>query len=140
MEKSKSYKITSEFENVNFISSQVRKFLCEDLPDQTPGNEIEMCLIEALNNIVKHAYKLESGNLIEIEATLNENGAANILLIDSGNPRPTVEKATLEFDPTDIENLPEGGMGLYIIEELMDETEYYTEGNKNYYKMVKDLN
>ena len=139
MEKEKSYIITSEFDNVNFISNEIRKFLCNGMCDPKSGNEIEICLIEALNNIVKHAYQLEAGNLIEIKASLNENGLATILIIDSGIKRPSVQKATLEFDPNDIENLPEGGMGLYIIEELTDETDYYSEGNKNYYKMVKQL-
>lgn len=138
MTKTKSFTITSEYENVNFIASEIRNFLCDESIDEKLSNEVEICLIEALNNVIKHAYKAEPGNLIDIETVL-ENDEASVTIVDSGTSRTNTDKATLEFDPDDIDNLPEGGMGLFIIEELMDDTIYKIEGNKNYYTMVKSL-
>jgi anti-sigma regulatory factor (Ser/Thr protein kinase) len=36
-------------------------------------------------------------------------------------------------------SLPEGGMGLYLIEKIMDETEYLSKEGKNYYRMKKKI-
>ncbi|MCZ7603337.1 MAG: hypothetical protein M5R37_10725 [Melioribacteraceae bacterium] len=43
----------------------------------------------------------------------------------------------MEYDPEDIENLPEGGMGLYIIDQLMDEISYKVLDGVNIFSMKK---
>ena len=63
-----------------------------------------------------------------------------INLTDYGESRKNVGKPVLEFDPDDIDSLPEGGMGLFIIEQLMDENFYTVKGNKNIFTLVKTVN
>lgn len=72
---------------------------------------------EAFNNVVLHAYAERRGEIaIEIEPTPR---ALVVRLIDDGD----------SFDPAvvplpELESLPEGGMGLYIMREAMDEIVY----------------
>jgi serine/threonine-protein kinase RsbW len=99
---------------------------------------MEMCLVEALNNIVEHAYNSESNNPINIYITIDSD-FLTITLVDEGISRTNFEKPTLEFDPNDIKSLPEGGMGLYIIDQLMDVTEYLNKNDHNIFKMTKKL-
>ena len=47
--------------------------------------------------------------------------------------------SSLEFDPEDLRSIPEGGMGLVIIKEIMDSTGYKTEDGKNHLTMTKKL-
>ncbi len=134
----KRFIINSEYKNVNSVCF-ITKTFCEDhfISD---GNirEIELCLAEALNNIIKHAYKGAENNTIEISMEIR-NKQFKVILIDYGIERSNLNKPTLEFDPNDIESLPEGGMGLFIIEQLMNETNYLRDGNKNIFTMVKNI-
>jgi anti-sigma regulatory factor (Ser/Thr protein kinase) len=45
----------------------------------------------------------------------------------------------LDFDPADVEHLPEGGMGLFIIHNVMDRVEYHRHGERNTFSMTRRL-
>jgi anti-sigma regulatory factor (Ser/Thr protein kinase) len=47
--------------------------------------------------------------------------------------------AALKFDSSDIENLPESGRGLAIIQSYMDEVHYKVKDNGNYLTMKKKI-
>ncbi len=135
---SKKFIINSEYKNVNSVCF-ITKTFCEDhLISENCIREIELSLAEALNNIIKHAYKGEENNTIEIFIEIADR-KLRIVLTDNGIERSNLEKPTLDFDPSDIDSLPEGGMGLFIIEQLMDETKYIRDGNKNIFTMVKNI-
>ncbi len=135
---SKNFTVNSEYKNVSSVCFIVKTF-CEDnhIPD-AKIREIELCTAEALNNIIKHAYKGNEKNIIEINIEFMDN-KLTIDLKDDGFERMNLSKPKLEFDPTDIDSLPEGGMGLFIIEQLMDENKYVRDGNKNIFTLVKNI-
>lgn len=133
------FSINSEYSAVTGLISRLRdEEFYSDINDRIRG-EIEICLVEALNNVVRHSYKEESGHEIKIELINSEN-SFEIIIIENGLPRPEMDKPDLEFDPDDIDNIPEGGMGLFIIDQLMDETAYSSEEGKNILVMKKNLN
>lgn len=84
---------------------------------------------EAFNNVVVHAYADRPGQVaIEIEPT---SRALVVRLMDEGT----------SFDPSvvpapQLELLPEGGMGLYIMRAAMDEV-VYEAGSPNVLRLVK---
>jgi serine/threonine-protein kinase RsbW len=133
---SKSFSINSDYKNVS-SACFIAKTFCEDhFVNETITKEIELCLAEALNNIIKHSYKGDNKNLIDIELKFTDN-KFSFSLSDYGLPRTNVGKPKLEFDPNDIDSLPEGGMGLFIIEQLMDENTYISENGKNTFTVIK---
>ncbi len=133
---SKSFSINSDYKNVS-SACFITKTFCEDhLVNETTTKEIELCLAEALNNIIKHSYKGDNKNLIDIDLSFNNN-KFSFSLSDYGLPRTNVDKPKLEFDPNDIDSLPEGGMGLFIISQLMDESTYVSENGKNTFTVSK---
>lgn len=133
---SKSFTINSEYKNVSSVCFIVKTF-CEEhqLPEEQV-REIELSLAEALNNIIKHSYKGVETNKIDIFIEYS-NKTLTIKLTDYGEARKNLNKPVLEFDPNDIDSLPEGGMGLFIIEQLMDKNSYSSDGNKNTFTLVK---
>ena len=96
------------------------------------------CLTESLNNIIKHGYKEIDGNKIKVSVVIDEE-TVEVALIDSGKSRTNFDKPKLEFDPADLDSVPESGMGLYIIDQLMDETSYKTEDGVNIFTLKKKL-
>lgn len=130
---------SSNPKNVNYVCTSIKKFLNSKNIPGTINNEIELSVAEAVNNIIRHAYKGNTGKLIEVDVRKNDR-YVEVVFVDSGMPRENLEKPTLNFDPDDIENLPEGGFGLYLIDTMMDENEYYSQNGKNILRLKKMIN
>jgi len=89
---------------------------------------LNMVLEEAVSNVILYAYPKEMSEIIDIQATSNDN-----LLIF------TITDSGVEFDPTQtkdaditlsLEERPIGGLGIFIIKKIMNEVTYQRiEGN-----------
>ncbi len=134
----KKISFSSSYENVASVCKSIRAFCDTNKVSETDSNGIEICLNEALNNVIKHAYKEQPGFIIDVIAQ-REGNWLNLIIYDSGKPRENLSKAKLEYDINDVESLPEGGMGLYIIENLMDSIDYQIVGITNIFIMKKQI-
>lgn len=134
----KEYNIPSDYSEVPKICGLINSFCKENVNDESVCNEIEICLVESLNNIIKHAYKEDNSRNIDLSIEINTSYIV-IDVEDDGIPRKERKKPSLDFDPDDIENLPEGGMGLYIIDQLMDELTYKSIDGANIFTMKKRI-
>ena len=135
---SKSFEIKSNYYNVVPISKEIRLFLVENFINETDCNDVEICIMETLNNVIKHSYNEVDNNEILIETNIDGN-ELKIIINDTGVSRKNFIKPTLDYDPNNIMDLPESGMGLYIIDQLMDDTKYYINDGKNTFVMKKSV-
>jgi len=97
----------------------------------------QMAVDEACSNIIEHAYGPDRQGDIQLSCCVQDEGDLVISVYDTGKP----------FDPTvvpeppigsDLENLPEGGLGLYFMRRLMDQvTFHFDEKGGNMLTMVK---
>ena len=133
-----SFSINSDYEQVVEINNLIRDYLMKEDLETFVCNAVEICLNEALNNVIKHSYHNDSKYGIDINIRKNAK-YLEIEIVDNGEPRSQFDAPSLDFDPNDIENLPESGMGLYIIHQLMDEVNYITLNGKNYFTLKKFL-
>lgn len=123
-------------ENVSLAGIAVHSIISKLTGNGKLGYEIELCVVEACNNSIEHAYKGSFDKSVEILLQLNPDNIF-IEIADWGIPKPEGIKTDFDFDPEDIENLPEGGMGIFLIEEIMDELNYRSENGKNIFTMIK---
>ena len=99
-------------------------FCMDDIED------LKVAVSEACTNAIKHS----SDDRFTIIYTMIENGLT-IEIIDNGNGYDTSS-----INEPDIENLKESGMGLFIIEALMDEVSIESQEDKGTsIKMTKYL-
>ncbi len=107
----------------------------DGLPD-VARDEIVSALGEAFNNIVLHAYRDVRGGTIDLRVCATE-ASVEIVLSDRGrsfdpSAVPTYTAPQMndcdDVDAIDLERLPEGGMGLFIIRSFMDEMTYVAGG------------
>jgi len=132
--------IDSNLKNVSLVGTAVNK-LCSFLY-LTEGEcaDIELCVVEAVNNAVKHAYDNQGGNDVDIVFTI-ESDRLLIDIFDSGKGMEMQEIQEPVFDVNKVESIPESGLGLYIIRSIMDEVHYIRErGKKNRLTMTRYLN
>jgi serine/threonine-protein kinase RsbW len=73
---------------------------------------------EAFNNIVIHGYSGRSGGMLRVEGCLGPDQVV-LRLMDTGTP---VDFSRIT--PPDLDSMPEGGMGVFIIHALVDDVAY----------------
>lgn len=119
--------------------SEVRDFVAKHAKNFGFGKQdvadIRLAVDEAYTNIIKHAYKNDKRKSVDIELGYNSNELW-ISLLDTGNA----------FDPSNyskpdvrqkIKEKKRGGVGVYLIRELMDDVKYHTKGSVNEIRMTK---
>ena len=104
--------------------------------DDTEVYAVELAVDEACTNIIEHAYGLDNGG--EIECTCDaEDDRLTVILRDHGKPfdPSTVTEPDLS---SGIEKRPPGGLGVYLMRQLMDEVRFESLGEAgNLLTMVK---
>lgn len=104
--------------------------------------DIKLAVSEACNNAVLHARPiaaLTSGKKSPITIRLRTfNDRLEISVEDDGHVASPNLVRSKHVAPTSPHDLPEGGMGLFLIETLMDKVEHET-GDKTVVRMTKFL-
>ena len=132
--------ITNKTQNLVDVRDMVESVLQEASFPKSDMGHIILAVDEAVANVVEHAYAPENEeSLITINITI-DNKKISIQVIDNGTT----------FDPSSIEN-PDmeehvkdgrrGGLGIYLIRQIMDEVDYhFLEGKNNVLCMSKYIN
>lgn len=136
-------RLPSELARVGAVGESVRAFCDGAKVAPLDASAIELCVVEAVNNAIEHACGSRPELEITVVATHTE-GALTIEIIDRGAPMPSHllgpdAPSPLDFDPTDIDALPERGFGLSIIRQVMDEVTYRSERGQNALLLVRKL-
>lgn len=104
--------------------------------------DIELAVVEACANVIKHAYRDVPENTANIELAVTYDwGALAITLTDWGKP---FHPPTSKVPAPDIEHMTRekkrGGMGLFFIQQMMDEVAWDIRPSVwNRVRMVKRL-
>lgn len=96
---------------------------------------MRLAVDEAFTNIIKHAYKNDPQQSVDILLGYNGN-TFWISLLDSGQSfsKKDYEKPDLKKK---IRQKERGGVGVYLIKKLMDEVKYFQTGAFNEIRMTK---
>ena len=99
--------------------------------------KVQMAVDEACSNVVEHAYGAGHPGEIKLSCCLEPGDEFIVTIQDNGQP----------FDPggvpdpplgVDLEDLPEGGLGLYFMRNLMDDVRFeFVQGQGNTLTMIK---
>jgi serine/threonine-protein kinase RsbW len=128
----------SRLENVELVVRAVRGLVGAAGVEPRECAQVELAVAEAMNNTIRHAYHRQGGHPVEVVFTLDEH-RFTVEVADEGTPMPPRRAPVLDFDPGDLEHLPEGGMGLFIIHSVMDEVEYTSRDGRNCLRMTRHL-
>ena len=105
--------------------------------DQTLAMSLNLALEEAVTNVILYAYPDGIDGLVDIEAYIRED-CLEFILSDSGKPfDPT---AAPEADITlGVDERKIGGLGIYLVRNIMDTVSYRYEKGKNILTMIKKI-
>lgn len=120
----------AKMDRLDDVLSFIRESALRYNIEEASINKLVLASEEAIVNVFKYAYPDDTGELTVKCEKLEEQQGFSIVLIDSG----------IEFDPTKMEepdvDLPVedrdvGGLGIFMINNIMDEMEYKRKDGQN---------
>ncbi len=97
--------------------------------------ELNLALDEVVSNVIRHGYLDQDEHEIFVK-----------LAVDGDQLTVEVEDDAVHFDPllrsdpdisTPIDERPEGGLGIFMVRQIMDSLDYWRDGTRNYLIMKK---
>lgn len=129
--------IDSKLSDVPLVAVAVNRVCLYFGLNAVQAGNVELCVVEASTNAIRHAYHNVPGRPVEVTVTV-ERDQLLIEVCDEGTPMPPDQVKRLTFgapiaipDTADRASLAEGGRGLQIIHELMDKAAYSSNAKKN---------
>lgn len=135
-EKQIKKRFSSNDEDISGIMEFVHDFLESCFTSIKCKKQIELAVEEMATNIIHYAYESGKGP-IDIELTQEDPEHLLVTMIDWGtkfDPTMIMPKEPL---PDKIEEIEEGGLGIYLAEQVMDEIRYERFGTENHLFMRK---
>jgi serine/threonine-protein kinase RsbW len=137
--------IDSDLGNVSLVAAAVRSVcICLGL-DRVAANQVELCTVEAVTNVIQHAYHGQPGHVVSVIVTI-EIDQLRLEVVDSGTPMPVEYRERLlhgsdvfQIYDTERASLAESGRGLQIMHDLMDAVAYTLEGGFNRLQLTKHI-
>lgn len=133
--------LAPNLEEVRVVGTRVRE-MSENLLGIKDSSQMELCVVEALTNIVKHGSKDDQGQPVTIKVEIEiEDGRVHVQIEDNGPGIPAENlDSTLSFNPLDLDSLPENGMGLFVIRQFVDDFSYESSGSINLLTLTRKAN
>lgn len=126
-----SFRVAAKLANrslaIGLVEAMVRHV---SATDRAFCNAITTAFGEAFNNVVIHGYKNRNDGVLDVEAELGAD-YVTLKLMDTG---VTADLSTVP-EP-DLDGLPEGGLGIFMMQSLMDEV-VYRGGSPNVLSLTK---
>lgn len=98
---------------------------------------INLVLEEAVTNIIFYAYDVKAEHEIDISFAL-KNRQLEITILDDGKPFDPTLKAQPDISLS-AEERKIGGLGIFLIQKMMDEVSYQRINNKNLLTLKKSI-
>ncbi|WP_069131088.1 ATP-binding protein [Rhodohalobacter halophilus] len=140
MNKTATYRITVSASTEKL--SEVREFVALHARKQgfssKQVSDLQLAVDEAYTNIIKHAYQNNSDESVEINLSFDPDKLC-ISLFDYGNSFEP-ESYNLPDIRKKIKEKKRGGMGVYLIHQLMDSVSYHQNPDKNEIRLCKKRN
>ncbi len=130
--------IDSRLDHVELLGRAVRTLCTTAGVGVREAAQVELALVEAVNNVIRHAYHGAPGHSVEVAFTITFERLV-LEVLDDGEPMTAGRIASFEFDPQDVPNLPEGGMGLFIMHSVMEQVAFSRHEGRNRLVMSRRL-
>lgn len=124
---------SSAFDTVGLVAAAIGAISKAAGASADLGDEIELLTVEALNNVVEHAYRGREQQPVRVAVEITDS-EVRIEIADQGTPMdPSIlsDARWPDIDPDDILNLPEGGFGLALLRMRANELSYASAGGWN---------
>ena len=132
-----SFIVPADKNEVNRVVEFVNKFLDQFHVEQKIVSQIDIAIDEICSNIFNYAYKDKNGT-IEVDISITNN-VVSISFVDTGEPFNPLEKEDPDVN-LGIDERKVGGLGIFIVKQMMDKVSYrYSKNKENILTVVKKV-
>ena len=132
------FRIPARFADVCLLGFSVNALFVNLGFSKVDTYKLELAVTESANNVVKHAYRFEEDNYIDLKFTTTED-QVSCTFVDTGRYENFLKNNGRSDIANDTTLLPPDSRGICIICEVMDEVSYRRSNGKNILKLVKYL-
>lgn len=129
--------LNNDVQQVELLADYIDAIADEGGLDPALAMSLNLALEEAVANVILYAYPEGSQGTVDILTTV-DNGLLTFVISDSGKPfDPTVQA---DADITlGVEERPIGGLGIYLVRQIMDTVVYERREGQNILTLTKKL-
>jgi serine/threonine-protein kinase RsbW len=127
-------KCSVSLETLTGIIGQVLAVAVDCGLNKTRLGELELALEEILVNILNHA-NTKNDNNVEIAASVDDDNSFVLQVIDDGMPFDPLAEPDPDLN-VDIVDRPIGGLGIFLVKQLMDDVRYRRENEQNILELI----
>ena len=99
--------------------------------------QLTLAVEEAAVNVMNYAYELGTVGTVDLDAEA-DNGELKIIISDSGVAFDPTQKAEADITLT-AEERPIGGLGIFLVRQIMDDVSYRRQDGRNILTLTKKL-
>lgn len=119
---------------IDFVSEELERFNCP----QKALYQIEVAIEEIMVNIASYA-QLADDDGVEVHCEIKDNPLSVVLqFLDNGIPFDPLKSDDPDISPEALESR-EGGLGIFMVKQMMDSVSYAYEDGKNTLTILKNL-
>jgi sigma-B regulation protein RsbU (phosphoserine phosphatase) len=107
------------------------------LPEKLAFN-LNVCLDELVTNIISYGYDDDDAHQIEVEFLYDGSEFVTRIVDDAKEYNPFTEAPVPDLD-LDVDERPIGGLGVFLVKEFMDGTDYVHDGGRNITTLRKTI-
>ena len=122
-------------ENLDRLMKSILGFLREKGFPEERIQEVELASEEALVNIIRHGFPDREPGEVEVRCSAEGDEGVEIAFLDDGVPFDPTSRARPDLD-LPVEERQVGGLGVFLIRKLINETRYRREGGRNIFTWV----
>ena len=120
---------------MDFVNGQLEEMDC---PEET-RIDVDVAVDELLGNIVQYAYRPGTGTVTVRVDTAKNPAAVTITFADRGSPFNPLAKEAPDTTSLPARERPMGGLGLYLVQSLVDEITYARRDGQNVLTVHKEI-
>ena len=98
---------------------------------------LDLALEEAVTNVMLYAYPEGTTGQVEVEC-MSEDGLLTFQIRDAGAPFDPTQQADADVT-LGVQERPIGGLGIFLVRQIMDEVRYERKNDKNVLTLVKRI-
>jgi anti-sigma regulatory factor (Ser/Thr protein kinase) len=130
-------KVVNQYIEIERVNKVFNAFAERCGLEDSVRRKVNLVFDELLNNIISYAFQDEVEHQINIEVKYNPS-SLEIMIADDGTPYNIFETPPPQTD-LPLEERQIGGLGIFLVRQVMDEYDYSRQNNKNISTLLKHL-
>jgi len=135
--KNKQFVIENQVEELSSLAEKIEKIAEEWEISPALAMNMNLVIEEALSNIIFYAFTDKNKHEIKVLVSI-ENNTLTIKITDDGIPFNPLEHEKPDIN-LPAEERPVGGLGIFLMSQIMDEMHYNRKGNENILTLKKSI-